>query len=99
MLTLQGNGGGIGRAGQPLGGPKLRGARQQEIAVGIVQCPVHIQIVPNLLVSGGLLAGFYGLLLAIPVAACARILFDELVRPRLDAWARGERADLLPLED
>ncbi|MDA0947851.1 MAG: AI-2E family transporter [Planctomycetota bacterium] len=49
--------------------------------------------------AGGLLAGFYGLLLAIPVAACARILFDELVRPRLDAWARGERADLLPLED
>ena len=49
--------------------------------------------------AGGLLAGFYGLLLAIPVAACARILFDEFVRPRLDAWARGERPDLLPLEE
>ena len=32
---------------------------------------------------GGALGGFYGLLLAIPIAACLKILAQELVLPRL----------------
>ena len=32
---------------------------------------------------GGALGGFYGLLLAIPVAACLKILAQELLLPRL----------------
>ncbi len=32
---------------------------------------------------GGALGGFYGLLLAIPVAACLKILAQELIVPRL----------------
>lgn len=32
---------------------------------------------------GGEIAGFFGLLLAIPVAACLKILFEELVEPRM----------------
>jgi predicted PurR-regulated permease PerM len=32
---------------------------------------------------GGALGGFYGLLLAIPIAACLKILFQELLIPRL----------------
>lgn len=47
--------------------------------------------------AGGALAGIYGLLLAIPVAACVRILMKELFWPRLQAWARGEASDVLPI--
>ena len=32
---------------------------------------------------GGALGGFYGLLLAIPIAACLKILAQELLLPRL----------------
>lgn len=47
--------------------------------------------------SGGVLAGVYGLLLAIPVAACIKILAKELLWPRIEAWARGEERDFLPI--
>lgn len=36
---------------------------------------------------GGAIAGFYGLLLAIPVAACIKIIFEELIVPRWERWA------------
>lgn len=36
---------------------------------------------------GGALGGFYGLLLAIPLAACIKILVQELVLPRLERHA------------
>jgi predicted PurR-regulated permease PerM len=36
---------------------------------------------------GGAVGGFLGLLLAIPVAASVKILFQELVLPRWEAWA------------
>jgi predicted PurR-regulated permease PerM len=47
-------------------------------------------------IAGGVLGGVYGLLLAIPVAACAKILYLELLVPRLKAWAAGKAADPLP---
>jgi predicted PurR-regulated permease PerM len=37
---------------------------------------------------GGTVAGFLGLLLAIPVAACIKILLQELIVPRWEAWAK-----------
>jgi predicted PurR-regulated permease PerM len=37
-------------------------------------------------VAGGAVAGLYGMLLAIPVAGCTRILLIEVVAPRLRAW-------------
>jgi predicted PurR-regulated permease PerM len=46
--------------------------------------------------AGGILAGLYGVLIAIPVAACLKIVLNELVWPRVAAWARGESADPLP---
>lgn len=49
-------------------------------------------------IGGGILLGFFGLLVAIPLAACAKILFKELVLPRYEAWARGQAADFLPLD-
>lgn len=48
-------------------------------------------------ISGGLLGGFYGLLLAIPAAACIRILIIEVVLPRIKAWSEGRAQDLLPI--
>ena len=50
-------------------------------------------------IAGGSLAGLYGMLLAIPVAACLRILIVEVFVPYLRAWSKGERSDLLPLND
>lgn len=49
-------------------------------------------------IAGGVLAGVYGLLIAIPVAACAKILFLEVVMPRIKAWAAGKAEDFLPIE-
>jgi predicted PurR-regulated permease PerM len=36
---------------------------------------------------GGAVGGMYGLLLAIPIAACIKILFQELILPKLERWA------------
>ncbi|MBL0870776.1 MAG: AI-2E family transporter [Phycisphaerales bacterium] len=47
--------------------------------------------------AGGILAGFYGLLIAIPVAACVKILMQEVFWPRFRAWREGRVADPLPV--
>lgn len=47
--------------------------------------------------AGGALAGMYGLLVAIPVAACVRILFQDLFWPKFRRWARGQERDFLPI--
>jgi len=49
-------------------------------------------------IGGGILLGFFGLLVAIPLAACAKILFKELVLPRYEAWTHGQAQDFLPLD-
>lgn len=49
--------------------------------------------------AGGALLGFYGMLLAIPLAACLKILVIRIVLPRLRAWTRGDAADPLPIDD
>lgn len=48
-------------------------------------------------IAAGVLAGFYGVLLAIPVAACIKILLREVVWPRVKAWAEGKARDPLPI--
>lgn len=48
--------------------------------------------------AGGVLAGVYGLLLAIPVAACLKILLKEVFWPKFKAWAEGRARDFLPIE-
>jgi len=47
-------------------------------------------------IAGGAVAGVYGLLLGIPVAACAKILITEVVWPRFEAWKEGRAKDPLP---
>lgn len=49
-------------------------------------------------IAGGSLAGIYGLLVAIPTAACLKILLREAFWPRFKAWAEGKERDFLPLE-
>lgn len=47
--------------------------------------------------AGATLAGFYGVLVAIPVGACLKILFREAWYPRVKAWADGRVRDILPI--
>jgi len=49
-------------------------------------------------IAGGVLLGFFGLLVAIPLAACAKILFDQLFWPRFKAWTQGAEKDFLPVD-
>ena len=48
--------------------------------------------------AGGSVLGVYGMLLAIPLAACGKILVTDVLLPNVRAWARGEIADPLPIE-
>lgn len=47
--------------------------------------------------AGGALFGVFGLLIAIPIAACLKIMIEELAWPRFKAWADGRAEDFLPL--
>jgi predicted PurR-regulated permease PerM len=49
-------------------------------------------------IAGGVLAGVYGLLIAIPAAACIKILLHEVFWPKFRRWAQGEAKDFLPIE-
>ncbi len=49
--------------------------------------------------AGGSVLGAYGMLLAIPVAACIKILIQEVLLPKFHAWTRGEADDPLPFDD
>ncbi|MFG0256976.1 MAG: AI-2E family transporter [Phycisphaerales bacterium JB043] len=49
-------------------------------------------------IAGGALAGVYGLLLGIPVAACGKIVIKEIVWPRFEEWKSGRAKDPLPLK-
>lgn len=48
--------------------------------------------------AGGALFGVFGMLIAIPIAACVKILVVEIVWPAFKDWAEGRSEDPLPLE-
>jgi len=48
--------------------------------------------------AGGAIMGVYGMLLAIPAAACLKILFVEVLLPRIKEWSAGNVEDPLPIE-
>lgn len=50
-------------------------------------------------IAGGSVLGAYGMLIAIPVAACIKIMLQEILLPNMRAWARGEVDDPFPLDD
>lgn len=47
--------------------------------------------------AGGVLFGVFGLLIAIPIAACIKIVIQEILWPRFKAWGEGEAEDFLPI--
>ncbi len=47
-------------------------------------------------IAGGALFGVFGLLIAIPLAACIKIAISELFWPVFRDWSEGRRKDLLP---
>lgn len=49
--------------------------------------------------AGGSIMGVYGMLLAIPLAACLKIVFVEVLLPRIKAWSAGKVEDPLPIEN
>ncbi len=48
--------------------------------------------------AGGALLGVFGMLIAIPIAACLKILIVEVFWPRFREWAEGRASDPLPIE-
>jgi predicted PurR-regulated permease PerM len=50
------------------------------------------------ILAGGSVAGIYGMLLAIPIAACGKIAAKRMLLPRITDWARGRASDPLPLD-
>ena len=48
-------------------------------------------------IAGGALLGVFGMLLAIPIAACLKILIVEVYWPRFEAWTKGRSVDPFPL--
>ena len=46
--------------------------------------------------AGGSLAGLYGMLLAVPAAACVKIILRDVFMPRIHAWREGRASDPLP---
>ncbi|MHC4101837.1 MAG: AI-2E family transporter, partial [Planctomycetota bacterium] len=57
--------------------------------------PVTILVV---VLAGGSIMGIYGMLLAIPVAACLKILCTDVLLPKVRAWTAGEAEDPLPID-
>jgi predicted PurR-regulated permease PerM len=47
--------------------------------------------------AGGSVGGVYGMILAIPVAACLKIIITDLLLPKIHAWTKGEVEDPLPI--
>lgn len=48
-------------------------------------------------IAGGVLAGVYGLLIAIPLAASIKIVVRDVLWPRFKAWTEGKEKDPLPI--
>ena len=58
---------------------------------------LHPAVILLACIAGGSLAGIYGMILAIPVTACGKIMLDEVLMPRLKQWLEGRRQDPLPM--
>jgi predicted PurR-regulated permease PerM len=77
-----------------------------QVIEGYVLTPVIAGKVTNLdpvtilvaVLAGGSILGVYGMLLAIPVAACLKIFLTDVLLPKVRAWTKGEAADPLPID-
>ncbi|MBS0197961.1 MAG: AI-2E family transporter [Planctomycetes bacterium] len=86
--------------GSPLGVTAIAQVLDDYVLTPRVQGKTTNMDTPTILfasIAGGSLAGFYGLLIAIPTAACIKILLRELFWPRFRQWASGKASDVLPI--
>jgi len=86
--------------GAPFGMYVVERTLDDYILTPIIQGKHTEMAIPAILfasLAGGVLAGVYGLLIAIPVAACLNILLKEVFWPRFSQWAQGRRQDFLPI--
>ena len=54
---------------------------------------LHPVVIMLAIIAGGSLMGLYGMILAIPVAACGKVLFNRVIAPRLQEWAHNAATD------
>ena len=58
---------------------------------------LNTPVIVAAVIAGGTLGGLFGMLLAIPVAACLRIVLSEVVMPSVRDWLDGRRSDPIPV--
>lgn len=58
---------------------------------------LHPLVILLAIIAGGSLMGLYGMILAVPVAACAKVMLDAVVAPALRHWAEhASRSEVDP---
>lgn len=88
--------------GAPIGASILAQVLDDYILTPTIQGKETGMDTPSILfasIAGGSIAGIYGLLIAIPAAACVKIVLAEWVWPRFRAWVAGRAADFLPISN
>ncbi len=105
LLALQGHDGFRGEwwwiVGAPAGIYFLGQALDDYVWTPMIQGKSTGMDTPTILfasLAGGALFGVFGLLIAIPIAACVKILIQEIFWPRFKEWAEGRADDPLPIE-
>jgi len=105
LLALQGHGGFRGEWWWVFGAPAvlyfLGQALDDYVWTPLIQGKSTGMDTPTILfasLAGGALFGIFGLLIAIPIAACVKILIQEIFWPRFKDWAEGRADDPLPIE-
>ena len=106
LLWLQGYGGFRGEIWWVIGAPTilyfLGQAIDDYILTPKIQGKSTGMDTPTILfasLAGGALFGIFGMLIAIPIAACVKILVQEIFWPRFKDWAEGRAADPLPIDN
>ena len=84
----------------PVGVSMIGQALDDYVLTPIIQGKGTDMDMPTILfasIAGGVLGGFYGVLLAIPAAACIKILIAEVFWPKFKDWSEGRARDPLPI--
>lgn len=105
LLWLQGHSGVRGEMWWVFGAPVvlyfLGQALDDYVWTPIIQGKSTGMDTPTILfasLAGGALFGVFGLLIAIPIAACVKILIQEVFWPKFKDWAEGRASDPLPID-
>lgn len=105
LLALEGHGGMRGEWWWIVGAPAaiyfIGQALDDYVWTPLIQGKSTGMDTPTILfasLAGGALFGVFGLLIAIPIAACVKILIQEIFWPRFKEWAEGRADDPLPIE-